>query len=95
MTGGEVTVGLNTAVIVKSGVGKTNGVGEEIKGKLQANIARDNIQTTTKGYSRFLIILSSHSQLLQANSYIIEHLATCLKSTRLGTINIDGDEKLT
>lgn len=32
MTGGAVMVGLKTAVIVKSGVGKTNGVGEEING---------------------------------------------------------------
>ena len=32
ITGGTVIVGLNTAVIVRSGVGKTIGVGEEING---------------------------------------------------------------
>lgn len=32
ITACEVTVGLKTAVIVRSGVGKTIGVGEEIKG---------------------------------------------------------------
>jgi hypothetical protein len=36
MAAPSVTVGLNTAVIVKSGVGNTIGVGEETKGKLQA-----------------------------------------------------------
>jgi hypothetical protein len=32
ITGFAVTVGLKTAVIVRSGVGKTIGVGDEIKG---------------------------------------------------------------
>jgi hypothetical protein len=37
-TGGEVIVGLNNAVIVRSGVGKTKGVGDATKGKLQARL---------------------------------------------------------
>ncbi len=77
-TGAEVTVGLNTAVIVKSGVGKTIGVGEEIKGKLQASIARNNKLTTTNGNRQILIIFSSQSQILHANFNIIEHLASRL-----------------
>ena len=77
-TGAEVTVGLNTAVIVKSGVGKTIGVGEEIKGKLHASIARNNKLTTRKGDCLILIILSSQSQILHTNSNIIDHLASHL-----------------
>jgi len=37
MTGIEVTVGLNKAVMVRSGVGKLKGVGDATKGKLQAS----------------------------------------------------------
>ena len=38
MTATEVSVGLNKAVMVRSGVGNTKGVGEATKGKLQASI---------------------------------------------------------
>ena len=59
MTGCEVTVGLNNAVKVKSGVGKTIGVGDEIKGKLQASEAKINNPSTKMGYRFFLIMLPS------------------------------------
>ena len=59
MTCFEVTVGLNSAVIVKSGVGKTIGVGDEIKGKLQASEAKINNPSTIMGYRCFLIMLPS------------------------------------
>ena len=38
MTAAGVSVGLNKAVMVRSGVGNANGVGEATKGKLQASI---------------------------------------------------------
>ena len=38
MTATEVSVGLNKAVMIRSGVGNANGVGEATKGKLQASI---------------------------------------------------------
>jgi len=42
-TGIDVTVGLNNAVIVRSGVGNTKGVGEATNGKLQANTINPNV----------------------------------------------------
>ena len=43
MTTPPVTVGLKTAVMVRSGVGNTIGVGDEIKGKLQASEVKISI----------------------------------------------------
>jgi hypothetical protein len=55
-----VIVGLKSAVIVRSGVGKANGVGEAIKGKLQASEVINNIAMTTKGLCNLLNIIASH-----------------------------------
>jgi hypothetical protein len=55
--GGEVKVtlgsivGLNRAVIVKSGVGKTKGVGAEIPGRLQASVAASSKIRGLKGFN--------------------------------------------
>jgi hypothetical protein len=53
MTGTEVTVGSNKAVMVRFGVGNTKGVGEATKGKLHASM---DIASTTRATSsaRFL-----------------------------------------
>lgn len=70
-TGGAVTVGLKRAVIVRSGVGKTIGVGEEIKGKLQARavkIITPIIRYRTRG---FLYMLASHLDWINLNTTII------------------------
>jgi hypothetical protein len=55
MTGIEVKVGLNMAVMVKSGVANSNGVGDATKGKLQASIASANAPMARIG-TRFFIL---------------------------------------
>ena len=59
MTCFEVTVGLNSAVMVKSGVGKLKGVGEGTKGKLHANDANANKPMARSGKRHFLFMLPS------------------------------------
>ncbi len=49
ITAPGVTVGLKSAVIVKSGVGKVNGVGDAMKGKLHASAAIANNPTARSG----------------------------------------------
>jgi hypothetical protein len=59
MITGEVTVGLNSAVMVKSGVGKTNGVGEATNGKLQASIDSARNAQAKMGIQMFFLTQSS------------------------------------
>ena len=59
ITGAEVRVGLNNAVMVKSGVGKTNGVGEATKGKLQASISKARKPSVISGEYLFLFFMIS------------------------------------
>ena len=60
ITGTEVTVGLKRAVMVKSGVGNTNGVGEATKGKLQASIESARTARPSNGKRIFFLTPSSH-----------------------------------
>jgi hypothetical protein len=62
LTGMEVIVGLKTAVMVRSGVGKTIGVGAAVKGKLHAMDARINTLTTAVIMISFLSMLASFNQ---------------------------------
>lgn len=59
MAAPPVTVGLKTAVMVRSGVGNTIGVGDEIKGKLQASMAIANAAMATTGNRLIFFILAS------------------------------------
>ena len=60
ITATEVMVGLKRAVMVKSGVGNTNGVGEATKGKLQASIESARTARLSNGKRIFFLTLSSH-----------------------------------
>ena len=71
ITGFVVTVGLNRAVIVRSGVGNTIGVGEATNGKLQAKTINPNIPMAINTLYFFVIILSS--QETDPFTLIIEH----------------------
>jgi hypothetical protein len=59
ITGGEVIVGLNNAVIVRSGVGKTKGVGDATKGKLHARVLNNRNPTAVIMKTRLRLIRSS------------------------------------
>ncbi len=59
MTDPSVTVGLNTAVMVRSGVGNTIGVGDETKGKLQASMATARAVKAIIGFRLIRIIIAS------------------------------------
>ena len=61
ITAGEVRVGLKRAVIVKSGVGNTKGVGEATKGKLQARELKPNMTIRATRNFHFLRISTSFS----------------------------------
>ena len=61
ITGTEVTVGWKRAVMVKSGVGNTNGVGEATKGKLQASIESARAAKPSSG-KRILFLTPSSRQ---------------------------------
>jgi hypothetical protein len=54
-----VTVGLKTAVMVRSGVGNTIGVGDEIKGKLQASEVITSTPIINRRFCFCLFILPS------------------------------------
>lgn len=59
-TAGVACVGLKTAVMVRSGVGKTIGVGAETNGKLQARAVRINIPVIKIGI-RFVFFMVASS----------------------------------
>ena len=59
MTGAEVSVGLNKAVMVRSGVGNANGVGEATKGKLQASIDNARAARAKRGMRSFFFTPAS------------------------------------
>jgi hypothetical protein len=59
MTATDVKVGLNKAVMVRSGVGKTKGVGEAMKGKLQASI--DSARTAMARRGMRILLLTPAS----------------------------------
>jgi hypothetical protein len=59
MTATDVKVGLNMAVMVRSGVGKTKGVGEAMKGKLQASIDSANAARARRDMRVFFIMPAS------------------------------------
>jgi hypothetical protein len=58
-TGGVGSVGLNTAVMVKSGVGKTIGVGADTNGKLQASAVKINNPAIKSGILVVCFLLPS------------------------------------
>ncbi len=58
-TGGVGCVGLNTAVMVKLGVGKTIGVGAETNGKLQASADKINKPVINSGIRNGFFMLPS------------------------------------
>ena len=55
----EVEVGLKRAVIVKSGVGNTKGVGDATKGKLHASIENARAAKPSMGIHIFFLTPSS------------------------------------
>jgi hypothetical protein len=75
MTAPEVTVGLNTAVMVRSGVGKTIGVGDVTNGKLQASIAKARAETARIEIRLVLFMLASQRNHKLTYIFIIDDLA--------------------
>ena len=59
-----VIVGLNSAVMVRSGVGNANGVGEAIKGKLHASVVRAINPIARSGKRILFLMLTSLTPIL-------------------------------
>ncbi len=95
MTAAWVTVGLKTAVIVRSGVGKTIGVGDETNGKLQASIAKATAPSARIGYRLIVFMLTSRRIIQLTCSHIIDDLAPSLMKSFVDNnlININGKNK--
>lgn len=93
ITGLEVTVGLNIAVIVKSGVGNPNGVGEGTNGKLHARDTNANKPTAWSGKRHFLFMLPSLLSI--SNTIIIDHLTSSLEITSRERRKTGEDKMLT
>ena len=83
MTTPEVTVGLNTAVMVRSGVGKTIGVGEVTNGKLQASIATAKADRMRIILRLYLFILASQRNHKLTFIFIIDDLTRFHKLIRI------------
>ena len=91
-------MGLNTAVMVRSGVGNTIGVGDETNGKLQASIAIAKATRTMIGIrlifftyaSQMIPVLSHHYKSSSMHCVPVDKLNMHLKDL---VINVN-DERL-